>query len=93
LKFHVAQMLIGSVLIAAVALLSPASAEVAASCSRGTRGMSPGCPSKLDYLVLASFADYSNMLAMSTYRVPKTANAPIDSVPAAVDAKSPSADE
>jgi hypothetical protein len=90
LKFHVAQMSIGSVLIAAVALLSPASAEVAASCSRGT---SAGCPSKLDYLVLASFADYSNMLAMSTYRAPKAANAPIDSVPAAVNAKSPSTDE
>lgn len=64
MKFRVARLLIAVPMLASIALLSPASAAVQSA------GHGP-CPSRFDYLVLASFADSSNLLAMSAYRAPK----------------------
>jgi hypothetical protein len=55
---------IGTSVFASIALLSTASAQVAAP-SRDARA---SCPSRLDYVVLASFADSPSMLAMRAYR-------------------------
>lgn len=50
-------------LTACIAVLSPACAQAPAAPS----GKASPAPSKLDYLVLASFADAPNMLVMSAY--------------------------
>jgi hypothetical protein len=50
-------------LTACIAVLSPACAQAPAAPS----GKASPVPSKLDYLVLASFADAPNMLAMTAY--------------------------
>ena len=86
MTFHVARILIGALVLVTLALLSPASAQAPAG------AVAHACrPSKLDYLVLASFADSSNMLAMSTYRAAKAAGAPVSSLSTAVAEESRSA--
>jgi hypothetical protein len=70
MKLHFARLLIMTPLLASVALLSPASAGVPQA------GAARTCPSRLDYVVFASFADSSNMLAMSTYRTPSARSSP-----------------
>jgi hypothetical protein len=57
MKFHRSRALIAIPLLASVVLLSSASAQTHVC-----------APSRLDYLVLASFADSSSLVAMSTYR-------------------------
>jgi hypothetical protein len=57
---------IGTSVFASLALLSTASAQIAAP----TRVARASCPSRLDYVVLASFADSPSMLAMRAYRKP-----------------------
>jgi hypothetical protein len=65
--YRFAQILTAAPLIASIALLSPALAQAPpAPCGPAHLGS----PSKFDYVVLASFADSSNLLAMSTYRAP-----------------------
>jgi hypothetical protein len=67
LKSHIARILIGTALIVSIALMPPVSAQAPATVAPAE---SASRPSKLDYLVLASLADSSNMLAMSAYRAP-----------------------
>jgi hypothetical protein len=88
-KLHVARILVGALVLVSFALLSPASAQAPAPAA----AVAHACrPSKLDYLVLASFADSSNMLAMSTYRASKAAGAQEKSLPTAVAEESESVD-
>jgi hypothetical protein len=88
-KFHVARILVGAPILVSLALLSPASAQAPAPAA----AVAHACrPSKLDYLVLASFADSSNMLAMSTYRTPKATGTPVKNLPTAVTEESKSAE-
>jgi hypothetical protein len=61
---RLARLLLTTPLLASVALLTPASAQAPAALHLCGNSASP---SKLDYLVLASFADSSNWLAMSAY--------------------------
>jgi hypothetical protein len=89
LKFHIARTVVGSLLLVSCAFLSPASAQVAATASPAAKVCRP---SKLEYVVLASLADSSNMLAMSAYRAPKAATASVDSMPATVNEESTPAD-
>jgi hypothetical protein len=56
---NVSRLFVMASMVASIALLSPASARAPAANSS---------PSKLDYVVLASMADSSSLLAMSTYR-------------------------
>jgi predicted secreted protein len=53
-------------LLASAALLSPASASAPARCGLAARA---GAPTKFDYVVLASLADSSSLLSMSTYNI------------------------
>jgi hypothetical protein len=64
MTFRLARLLVMIPILGSIALMSAASAAMPA------HGQS-ACPSKFDYLVLASFADSSNLLAMSAYRAPK----------------------
>jgi hypothetical protein len=66
LNIRLARLLLTTPLLASVALLTPASAQAPAPAALHLCGNSAS-PSKLDYLVLASFADSSNWLAMSAY--------------------------
>jgi hypothetical protein len=68
LNVRLARLLLTTPLLASVALLTPASAQAPAALPLCGNSASP---SKLDYLVLASFADSSNWLAMSAYAAPK----------------------
>jgi hypothetical protein len=65
MKLRLVRLLIGIPLLASIALLSPVGARAPTALPQYTDS---GCPSKLDYVVLASFADSSNWLAMSAYR-------------------------
>jgi hypothetical protein len=62
--------LVAAPLTAWIAVLSPACAEAPAA--RPVAKTAP-LPSKLDFLVLASFADAANMLALSAYSEPAQA--------------------
>jgi hypothetical protein len=68
MTFHLARLVVVMPILACLVLMSPASAGISAAMP--AYGQS-GCPSKFDYLVLASFVDSSNLLAMSAYRAPK----------------------
>jgi hypothetical protein len=71
MTFRVARLLIAAPILASLALLSPASGRApAATPSRG-HTESPGAPSRLDYLLFASLADSSSLLAMAAYRAPE----------------------
>lgn len=89
MTFRLARVLIGVPLLASMALLSPASAQAPAAPLSGHMNS----PSKLDYLVLASLADSSNLLALSTYRAPpRTVSAPPEESPAQLGEDYSSAD-
>jgi hypothetical protein len=64
MNVHLARLLFATPLLASLALLAPASAQAPAALHPCGNSASP---SKLDYLVLASLADSSNLLAMSAY--------------------------
>ncbi len=64
MNIRLARLLLTTPLLACAALLTPASAQAPAALQHC--GISAS-PSKLDYLVLASFADSANWLAMSAY--------------------------
>lgn len=59
--------LIGMPLFASMALLSPASVPARCDHESGAAQAIRRAPSPLDYVVLASLADSSSLLAMSTY--------------------------
>lgn len=65
---RLARLFVAMPIIASIALLSAASRDVPAAIPLYGDAASP---SKLDYLVLASLADSSNLLAMSAYRAPE----------------------
>jgi hypothetical protein len=67
MTFHLARLLVVMPILGSIVLMSPASGGIPAAMPYGQAG----CPSKFDYLVLASFADSSNLLAMTAYRAPK----------------------
>jgi hypothetical protein len=67
MKLRLGRLLIGVPILASIALLSSAAARAPAA---PPQYADSECPSKLDYVVLASFADSSNLLAMSAYRAP-----------------------
>ena len=64
---RLSRALIGIPLLASIALLSPASANVPPRCSSEVRAAEAAraLPSQLDYVVLASLADSSSLLALS----------------------------
>ncbi|HWJ36595.1 MAG TPA: hypothetical protein VNR70_15115 [Steroidobacteraceae bacterium] len=70
MKFRRARLLIATPILAWIAVLSPASAGAPAAVPSNGHA---GCPSNFDYLVLASLADSSSLLAMSAFREPPRA--------------------
>ena len=61
MSFDVTRLFVFASVLASIAQLTPASAHAPAVCS---------APSQLDYVVLASLADSSNLLTMSTCSPP-----------------------
>jgi hypothetical protein len=71
MTLRVARLLIATPILASLALLSPASERAPATLPSRGRAESPEAPSRLDYLLLASLADSSSLLAMAAYRAPE----------------------
>jgi len=74
MTFRLARLLVAAPMLASIALLSPASERAPAT--KPSRGQAespevPEAPSRLDYLLLASLADSSSLLAMAAYRAPE----------------------
>jgi hypothetical protein len=71
MTFRVARLLIATPILASLALLSPASGRAPTAMPARGHTESPGAPSRLDYLLIASLADSSSLLAMAAYRAPE----------------------
>jgi hypothetical protein len=71
MTFRVARLLMATPILASIALLSPASECAPATKPSLGHAESSGAPSRLDYLLLASLADSSSLLAMAAYRTPE----------------------
>jgi hypothetical protein len=71
MTFRLARLLIATPVLASIALLSPASGRAPAAMPSCGHTESSGVPSRLDYLVLASLADSSSLLAMAAYPAPE----------------------
>jgi hypothetical protein len=71
MTLRVARLLIATPILASLTLLSPASERAPATLPSRGHAESPEAPSRLDYLLLASLADSSSLLAMAAYRAPE----------------------
>jgi hypothetical protein len=71
MTFRVARLLIATPILASLSLLSPASGRAPATMPSRGHTESPAAPSRLDYVLFASLADSSSLLAMAAYRAPQ----------------------
>jgi hypothetical protein len=72
MAFRLVRLLIATPLLASIALLSPASGRAPATKPSRGHTESPQAPSRLDYLLLASLADSSSLLALAAYLAPES---------------------
>jgi len=71
MTFRLARLLMATPILASIALLSPASERGPVTRLSRAQAESLEAPSRLDYLLLASLADSSSLLAMAAYRAPE----------------------
>jgi hypothetical protein len=77
MKLRLARALLGLPVLASIALLSPASGNT----PQYAVAAGANSPTPLDYVVLASLADVSNLLSLSTYDRASNKPATVGAVP------------
>jgi hypothetical protein len=71
MTLRLTRLLVATPILASIALMSPASGRAPATMPSCTQAESAKAPSRLDYLLIASLADSSNLLALAAYRTPE----------------------